>query len=76
MSYEDFRNDFAATLEVPVETITDNFSMSKDAVWDSLAIISTIALIDCHFNIVVSGEELINLERFSDIRALLFAKAA
>ena len=39
--------------------------------WDSMALISTMALIDEIFSIVISGDQLTQCETFGDILALL-----
>jgi acyl carrier protein len=67
MSREDFLEELADVLEVEQDELTDDFELNEDN-WTSLALISTIALIDEYFDTIVSGEKLSNC---SSIKALL-----
>lgn len=42
----------------------------EDAVWDSLAVMSTVALIDEHCGVTVSGDELARCVTVKDVLAL------
>lgn len=70
-----FIEDFAALLEVSPERITDDFNMVEDAVWDSLAFLSTIALIDTHYQKVVDPMALQELITFGQLRALVHGQS-
>ena len=74
MSKEDnkeaFLEDLADALEVDKEILDDDLNLS-DINWDSLSIVSSIAIIDEHYNCLVSGESLANCKKLSDIFALL-----
>lgn len=76
MCYEEFINEFAMILEVPSEMITDEFNMEKDAAWDSLAFISTIALVDKYYGMVLDGEVLKKISTFGELKLLLIKKVA
>ena len=67
MITEAFMKDLAEVLEVGIGDLKDQFELSND-VWDSLTIVSTIALIDEHFEIVVDGGDLADC---SSIKALI-----
>lgn len=66
-----FAEEFAALMEVPVERITDDFRMEEQASWDSLALLSTIALIDSLFQRVLDPTELQAAQTFGDLKRLL-----
>ncbi|MFZ6752918.1 hypothetical protein ACO0KY_06015 [Undibacterium sp. Dicai25W] len=71
MCHEDFKKDFAAVLEIPCEKLTSDFNLVEGAVWDSLAFLSTMALIDKHYQMVVDPAELMNVVRFGQLLDIL-----
>ncbi|CAJ0809891.1 MULTISPECIES: acyl carrier protein [Ralstonia] len=75
MDDQKFIEDFAALLEVSPERITDDFNMVEEAVWDSLAFLSTIALIDTHYQKVVDPMALQELTTFRELRALVHGQS-
>ncbi|AUN32053.1 acyl carrier protein [Niveispirillum cyanobacteriorum] len=74
------RAEFLAALEEMLET--DAGSLSPDTAldsldsWDSLAVISFIALVDEHFDHVVAGEDLAKAKTIGDLLALTGADLA
>ncbi|KPF83985.1 hypothetical protein IP70_17495 [alpha proteobacterium AAP38] len=74
------RAEFLAALEEMLET--DAGSLSPDTAldsldsWDSLAVISFIALVDEHFDHVVAGEDLAKAKTIGDLLALTGANFA
>jgi len=54
MDKSEFYKELADVFEVEQEEISDNYQMD----WDSLTLISTIAIIDEIFNIVINGDQL------------------
>lgn len=60
----------AEILEVPVEQITPEFSLAGHE-WDSMAIISCVALIDEVSGHIVSGSELAKCMSVADIQKLV-----
>lgn len=74
------RAEFLAALEEMLEL--DAGSLSPDTVldsldsWDSLAVISFIALVDEHFDHVVAGEDLAKAKTIGDLLALTGAEIA
>ena len=67
---ETFFNEFANLLDVERSNLSEN-TLFNDLEWDSMAVISTIALIDEIFDIVISGDELLNCSSISDVFSLL-----
>lgn len=68
-----FVEEFAALLEVPSERITDSFNMVEEAVWDSLAFLSTIALIDSHYHRIVDPMAIQSVTTFGQLMQLVQA---
>lgn len=74
------RAEFLAALEEMLEA--DAGSLSPDTAldsldsWDSLAVISFIALVDEHFDHVVAGEDLAKVKTIGDLLALTGADLA
>jgi len=67
---ETFFNEFANLLDIERSNLSEN-TLFNDLEWDSMAVISTIALIDEIFDIVISGDELLNCSSISDVFSLL-----
>ena len=67
---QDLFNGIAEILEIEVNEVTPELNLSE-YVWDSLAIVSTIALIDELFNKIVNGQALEKCKKVSDIMALI-----
>lgn len=66
---QDLYNGIAEILEVPAAEIRPDFELGQG--WDSLAVVSTIALIDDLFNKVANGQSLGRCEKVSDIVSLI-----
>jgi acyl carrier protein len=68
----EFYEGMAEIFEVNVNQISSDFDLhGADAPWDSLAIVSTIALVDDCFNIMLDGQSLTTCNFLSDIEALI-----
>jgi acyl carrier protein len=76
MAYEKFLEEFADTIEVAKERLTDDFNMANDSAWDSLAFITTIALVDNYFSVVIDADVLRNTNTFGELKKLIFNQAA
>lgn len=71
-----FINEFATIVEVSPEVLSPEFDLVNDSEWDSLAYISTIALVDKYFNIVLASDDLESVKTFSDLGNLVTKRAA
>jgi acyl carrier protein len=65
-----FIADLAEQLEVDRTELHQGFPLSGSD-WDSVLVLSTVALIDEHFNITVPGEELENCQTIGEVMALI-----
>ncbi len=69
-----FHEGLAEILEVAPASIHPQFVLtSGEADWDSLAIVSTIALIDDCYNVMLNGKKLAACETVADIETLIEA---
>jgi acyl carrier protein len=68
----EFYNGFAEILEVSPHDISPSFDLNKVA-WDSLAIVSTIALVDESFGVMLDGRSLAACNSVADIEKLIAA---
>jgi acyl carrier protein len=62
-----FMNDLAQLLEIDPNELKPDFRLDKCLSWDSLAVVSTIALIDQHFNKHIEGQTLEQCKTVSDL---------
>jgi acyl carrier protein len=66
-----FYEGMAEIFEVEPKDITPQFELGSAQVdWDSLAIVSTIALVDDCFNVTLDGDSLMACKTIGDIEAL------
>lgn len=65
-----FLSALADLLELDQEALTPTTSFS-DIDWDSLAIISTIALVDEHFGVMIPGQQLSECKGIPDVLSLV-----
>ena len=67
-----FYEGLAEIFEVNVADISSEFDLNGvDAPWDSLAIVSTIALVDDCFNLMLNGQSLSECNYVRDIEVLV-----
>ncbi len=68
----EFFEGMAEIFEVDVSKISSEFELqSGEAAWDSLAIVSTIALVDDCFNLILEGKSLGACQTIADIEKLI-----
>ena len=71
MSKEELLKSMAEILEL--DEVNENLELDDD-IWNSLSIVSTIALIDENFNITISGDLLNNCKTIGDLWKLIEEK--
>lgn len=71
MTRSEFLAELDAMLELDVGTLTGAEALDDIDSWDSLAVISFIALVDEKFNTVVAGEDLAKAKTIDDLLALV-----
>jgi len=70
MSQSTFLQDMADLLEVDAALLKDDYELNEEN-FDSVAIVSTIALIDEYFDITVKGRELIAVKSIGELISLI-----
>ena len=70
---ETFYTGLAEILEIDAGRVGPDLDLTKLA-WDSLAVVSTIALVDEQFNVMLEGKALAQCQKVSDIEALIAKK--
>jgi len=70
MDRKDFLLALDETLELEPGTLTGAETLESLDSWDSLAVISFIALVDEKLNIIVEGEKLAQAKTVADLLAL------
>jgi acyl carrier protein len=65
-----FHAGLAEILEISASEVVAALDLTQQA-WDSLAVVSTIALIDEHFDVMISGKQLAGCKTVSDIDSLV-----
>jgi len=65
-----FLSALADALELEQSAVTPTTTFSEID-WDSLAVISTIALIDDHFGVMISGQSISECSSISDLLTLI-----
>ncbi len=71
MNSQLFLQELAETLEVEAATLTGDYRLDTNGGWSSLAVVATIALIDEHFDVTVSGKALRECVTVDDLLALI-----
>ena len=70
----EFYEGMAEILEIDTSMITSDFELySDEAAWDSLAIVSAIALVDDCFDVMLEGKAVAEYETIADIETLIAA---
>lgn len=69
-----FLEGLAEILEIPVAEVTPELDLTKQA-WDSLAVVSAIALIDDCYGLTVDGAALGKCTTIKEVQDLVAAKA-
>lgn len=70
MNQSAFLQDIADLLEVKVAELNGSYELNEDN-FDSVAVVSTIALIDEHFDLTVKGRALANVKSIGELIALI-----
>jgi acyl carrier protein len=75
MKMSEFYEGIAEIFEIDVEQIKPEFEL-QTIDWNSLAIVSTIALVDECFNVILNGRVLEACNTIADIENLIASKKA
>lgn len=75
MSIEDFIKQLEELLEVEEGILSEKTQLENLAEWDSLAIISYIALVDENFDITIPPKKISEAETIGDLHKLILENA-
>lgn len=67
---QDFFEGLAEILEIDIALVTPELNL-QDYAWDSLAVVSTMALVDDIFSVMLDGQSLSKCSSVADIVALI-----
>ena len=70
MNISPFMTDLAQLLEINADQLNEDFQLESCFGWDSLTVVSTIALLDQHFSVQVGGEVLEQCKTIGDLLRL------
>lgn len=70
MEFKEFLAELADLLEVDAEDLNDDYELDSEN-FDSVAVVSTIALIDEYFDITVNGKSLSQAKTVGEIMDLI-----
>jgi len=73
MDYTGFLSELSDLLEVDAEELNNEFELNKEN-FDSVNIVSTIALIDEHFDVTVKGKSLAQAKTVGELLELIKAE--
>ena len=76
MQAETFLREIETALELPAGSLKGDEVLADLPEWDSLAVISFIALVDEKLGLAVDGEALANAKTIPDLLALVHEKLA
>lgn len=68
---QDFINQFADVVEVSPSELKADFDLVNGSAWDSLAFISTIALVDKFYKVVLDSDALQAITTFGELKGLI-----
>lgn len=66
--------DLSRLLELDISLLHDDFRLIEAANWDSLSVVSTVAVIDQYYKIRIKGTELIGCNTIGDIFKIIQLK--
>ncbi|AEE91906.1 conserved protein of unknown function [Tepidanaerobacter acetatoxydans Re1] len=70
MEFKEFLAELADLLEVDAEDLNDDYELDSEN-FDSVAVVSTIALIDEYFDVTVNGKSLSQAKTVGEVMDLI-----
>ncbi|QYJ74127.1 acyl carrier protein [Shewanella sp. FJAT-52076] len=71
MNKQEFLNALEEILELDTNTLSGTETLADIDTWDSLAFLSVIAMADEHFDIVIQGDKLEQIQSVDDLVSLV-----
>lgn len=76
METSEFISEFADAIEVESASLSAETRYQDLEVWDSLAVLVVIAMIDARCNVAISGQDLKNTGTIGELLALVKSRTA
>ena len=74
MMKEQFRSEFAELLGLIPDNLVESLNLEENN-WDSLTVVSTIALVDEHYGVAIDGKSLSGCVTFGELQKIILEKA-
>jgi acyl carrier protein len=71
---QNFYRIIETTLDLPLDSITDDFKMQDTDSWDSLRHMALITAIETTYSLELSFDEIVTMRSVAEIKAVLRAK--
>mgnify|MGYP001613508459 CR=1 FL=1 len=68
-----FKSALADALQIDEAEVVPEYTLTPEK-WDSLTVVSVVGLIDEHFNVTVSGDDLVKCATLGDLARLVEPK--
>ncbi|MDY7577041.1 acyl carrier protein [Herbaspirillum sp. RTI4] len=75
MSIDNFSAEFADAIEVPPETVTGSTVFKDLEIWDSLAILVVIAMVDATYDVAITGDDLKNTSTVAELHQIVLSRS-
>jgi acyl carrier protein len=62
-----FSRQFAEAIEIPIETVQPTSQFKQLEVWDSLCVLTIIAMVDTHYGVSIGGNDHENASTVEDL---------
>jgi acyl carrier protein len=74
MDIDTFSRQFAEAIEIPVERVQATSQFKQFDVWDSLCVLTIIAMVDTDYGVSIGGNDLENASTVEDLFNLVRAR--
>jgi acyl carrier protein len=74
MTLEEFSMQFADAIELPHDDVNKETEFKHLDIWDSLCVLTIIAMVDTNYNINVSGNDLEHVKTVADLFELVLSR--
>jgi acyl carrier protein len=71
MVIEGFAGEFADAIEIPRGEVSEGTEFKQLEIWDSLCVLTIIAMVDTNYGITIGGKDLESSKTVGDLFALV-----
>lgn len=76
MDTKQFIQEFATLIQIDSNKLHPEFDFKHESDWDSLTFISTLALVDRLYGVVLESDSLIKINKVNELVALIEARVS